>query len=95
MSNPVSNLNTKNNILDIVVNLKENINYIKKFELPLSIAQQIDFQLILNSAHIDNFIIASDIQFNSYVFYYLKKYQLSQSLVINYMLEVFCGEFYR
>lgn len=38
MSNLTSNLNAKNNILDVVIELKENISYIKKFGLFLSIA---------------------------------------------------------
>ena len=71
------------------------MNYIKKFGLPPSVTQHIDSQLILNEIHIDNPIIALDIKLNSYVFHCLKNYQLSQSLVVDSMLEVFCGEFYR
>ncbi len=70
------------------------MNCIEKFGLPLSVAQQIDSRLILNSAHIDDPTIASDIELNSYVLYCLESYQLSQSLVVDYMLEIFRKEFY-
>ena len=81
--------------LDTATELRENINYIEKFGLPPNVAQHIDSQLILNDIHIDDPTIASNIEFNSYVFHYLESYQLSQSLVVNYMLEVFCEEFHR
>ena len=70
------------------------MNYIEKFELPLSIAQYIDFQLILNDIYIDDPKIVSDIKLNSYVFHYREDYQLSQSLVVDYILEVFCEKFH-
>lgn len=34
MSNLANNPNAKTSILDTITNLKENMNYIKKFELP-------------------------------------------------------------
>ncbi len=95
MSNSASNPNAETSTLDVIADLRENMNYIKKFGLSSSIAQYIDSWLIFNDAHIDNLTIVSDIKLNSYVFYYLESYQLSQSLVIDYMLEVFCEEFYR
>lgn len=38
MSNLISNLNVKTNTLNVTAELKENINYIEKFRLSLSIA---------------------------------------------------------
>ena len=76
MLNPASNFNAKTSTLDTTTNLREIMNYIKKFELPLSVAQHIDFQLICNDTHIDNPIIVLDIKLNSYVFHYLESYQL-------------------
>ena len=74
MFNLISNLNAKTNILDVTTELKENINYIKKFGLPPSIAPYIDSQLIFNNIHIDNPTIKSDIKFNSYVLQCLESY---------------------
>ena len=71
------------------------MNYIEKFGLPLSVTQHINSQLIFNDIHIDKPTITSNIEFNSYVIHCLKSYKLSQSLVVNYMLEVFCEEFHR
>ena len=71
------------------------MNYIKKFELPLNIDQYIDFWLIFNDFHIDNLIIASDIELNSYILNYFKSYQLSQSFVFNKILKVFHEKFYK
>ncbi len=74
MSNSTSNLNVENSILDIVVELRENINYIKKFGLLPSIAQHINSQLIFNDVHINNSTIASYIKLNSYILHCLKSY---------------------
>ncbi len=74
MSNPVSNPNAKTITLDATTDLRENMNCIKKFGLLPSIAQSIDSQLILNSAHIDNSTIISDIKLNFYVLHCLKSY---------------------
>ena len=94
MFNSASNPNAKTSTLNAIADLRENMNCIKKFELPPSVTQQIDSQLIFNGVHIDNPTIASDIKFNSYVFYCLESYHFSQSLVVDYMLEIFRWEFY-
>ena len=39
----ISNLNAKNNTLNMIIKLRENIHYIKKFELALNITQYINF----------------------------------------------------
>ena len=74
MSNLINNSNVKTSILDTIAKLRKNINYIKKFGLPPSVALHIDSRLILNNIHIDNPTIASDIKLNSYVFYCLESY---------------------
>ena len=94
MSNLISDPNAKTSTLNAAAELKENMNYIKKFRLPPSVAPYIDFWLILNDININDPTIASNIKLNLYVFHYLESYQLSQSLVIDYMPEVFCEEFY-
>ena len=94
MSNPARDPNAETSTLDAAADLRENMNCIVKFGLPPSVAQHIDSRLILNDAHIDDPTIASDIEFNSYVFQCLESYQLSQSLVVNYILEVLREEFY-
>ncbi len=94
MSNPASDPNAETSTLDAAVDLKDNMNCIEKFGLSSSVTQQIDSRLILNGAHIDDPTIASDIELNSYVLHCLESYQLSQSLVIDYMLEIFYEEFY-
>ena len=95
MFNSTSNPNAESSILDAAAELRENMNYIEKFGLPLSVAPHIYSRLILNDIHIVELIIVSDIELNSYVLYYFESYQLSQSLVIDYMLKVFYEEFYR
>ena len=92
MSSPTSDCNLKT--LDAAAEIRENINYIEKFGLPPSVAQHINSRLIFNDVHIDDPIIASDIELNSYVLHCLESYQFSQSLVVDYMLEIFHGEFY-
>ncbi len=94
MSDPISNPNAENSTIDASAELRNNIDYIKKFGLPPSVAQNINFWLIFNDVHINDPIIASNIELNSYVFYYLENYQFSQSFVINYILEVFHKEFH-
>ena len=42
MSNLASDPNAKTSILDVAINFKKNMNYIKKFGLPPSITQHID-----------------------------------------------------
>lgn len=94
MFNLISNLNAKTSTLDIIADLRENINYIKKIGLFLNIAQNINFWLIINDVHIiDNLTIVSNIKFNSYVIYYLESYQSSQNFVVNYMLKIFVKSF--
>lgn len=56
---------------------KINLTYILKFRLPLSIIQFDDFCLIFNDMHIDNLITILNIKLNSWVFNYLKSYQMS------------------
>ena len=94
MSNSTSDQNAETSTLDAAAELRENMNYIEKFELPPSVAQHIDSRFILNDVHIDDPTIASNIELNSYVLHCLESYQLSQSLVVDYMLEVFREEFY-
>lgn len=77
MFNPASNLNPKTSILDATADLRENINCIKKFGLPLSVAQHIKSRLILNNAPIHDPRTTLDIELNSYIFPYLESYQLS------------------
>ena len=74
MFNPASDPNAATSILGAAADLKENMNCIMKFGLPPSVAQQIDSQLILNSAHIDDPTIASNIELNFYVFHCLESY---------------------
>ena len=92
MFNPTSNHNPKTTILDAVAEIN-NLKYISKFELPANIVYYIDSRLIFHIVHIDNLIIASDVKLNSWVLSCLKSYQLSPSLVVDLMLEVFCKEF--
>ena len=94
MSNSTSDPNAETSTLDAAAELRENMNYIEKFGLPPSVAPHIDSRLIFNDIHIDDPTIASDIELNSYVLHCLKSYQLSQSLVVDYILEVFCEEFH-
>ena len=88
-SSPPSNRNPETTTLDAVAE-RENLNCISKFGLPASIVQYINSRIILYDVHIDNPTIASDVELNSWVFNCLESYQLSLSLVINLMLEVFC-----
>lgn len=74
MSNLISNLNTKNSISDAAINIRENINYIKKFVLSLSIAKYINSQLIFNNININNLTIVSNIEFHSYIFHCYTSY---------------------
>ncbi|MCJ1346029.1 hypothetical protein MMC31_004240 [Peltigera leucophlebia] len=74
MSNLTSDSNPKTSVLDAAAELRENMNYIKKFELPLSVAQHINSRLILNDIYIDKPTIASDIKLNSYVLHCLESY---------------------
>lgn len=60
----ISNPNLDTTTLDATIN-KENLTYILKFRLSLSVAQCIDFCLIFNNIHIDDSIIALNIEFNS------------------------------
>ena len=83
MSNSTSNANAKTSILDAAAKLNKNLNYIKKFRLPLSVTQHIDSWLILNDVYIKNPTIASNIKLNSYVFYHFEIYQPSKSLFVN------------
>ena len=92
MSSSTSNHNPKTTTLDAVAE-RENLNYISKFGLPVNIAHHIDSRLIFYNIHIDNPIIASDLELNLWVFNCLESYQLSPSLVVDLILEVFCKKF--
>ena len=92
-SSPLSNRNSKTTTLDAATE-RENLNCISKFGLPVSIAQYIDLRLIFYNVHIDDPTIASDIKPNLWVLNSLESYQLSPSLVVNLMLEVFCKKFH-
>lgn len=59
----IRNYNPK--ILDLAIELRENLNYIKKFDLPADVAQYIDSCFIINDVQIDNPTIASDVKLNS------------------------------
>ncbi len=74
MSNLASDPNAETNTLDVVADLRKNMNCIEKFRLHPSITQQIDSRLILNGAHINDPTIASDIELNSYVLHCLESY---------------------
>lgn len=87
-----SNCNPKT--LNTIPKLSENINYIRKFGFFLSVAQLIDFRLIFNDVYIDDPRTTSDIETNLYNFHCFENFQLSQSLVIDYMLEVSHENFY-
>lgn len=94
MSNLISDPNTKTSILDAAADLRENINYIEKLRLFPSVAKYINSQHIFNDIHINDLTIASNIKLNLYVFHCLESYQLSQSFVVDYILEIFYEEFY-
>ena len=64
MSNSTSNHNPKTNTLNITIK-KENLNYISKFGLPISITHYIDSRFIFYDIYINNFIIISNIKLNS------------------------------
>ena len=93
MSSSTNNLNTETTTSNIAI-IKDNRSYIKKFGLSVSVAQPINSSFILNDVHINNLTTALDIEFNSWVFNFLKSYQLDSSLVIHMMLEVFREEFH-
>ena len=59
---PTSNCNLET--LDIAAKLRENLNYIEKFELVASITQHINSCFIFNATYIDNSIIASNVKLN-------------------------------
>lgn len=93
-SSLTSNPNINHAILDATSD-KVNLTYISKFGLPSSVIQYINFDLIFNKIHINNFTIVSDIKLNLWVLNWLESYQLSTSLVMHIILEVFCDKFYR
>lgn len=88
MSSSIINLNLKNKTLNTAI-IKNNLSYIKKFELPISIAQYIDFYLIFNNVYINDLIIALDIKLNLWFLNYFKSYQLNLNLVIHIILDIF------
>ena len=92
-SSPPSDRNPETTTLDAAAE-RENLNCISKFGLPTSVAQHIDSRLILHDVHIDDPTIASDVELNSWVLNCLESYQLSPSLVVDLMLEVFREEFH-
>ena len=94
MSTSTSDQNPETATLDTAAE-RENLNYISKFGLPANVAQQhIDSRLILHDVHIDDPTIASDVELNSWVLNCLESYQLSPTLVVDMMLEVFREEFH-
>ena len=93
-SSPLSNRNLKTTTLDAAAK-RENLNCISKFGLPASVVQYTNLYLILYDVHINNSTIALNIEFNLWMFNCLKSYQLSPSLVVNLMLEVFHEKIYR
>lgn len=95
MSSPTSNRNPKTIILDVATKIRENRNYGEKFGLSVNVAQHIDSRLIIYDIHIDNLIIALNVEHNLWILNCCKSYQVRQTLVVNFMLEVFCKEFYR
>ena len=92
-SSPPSDRNPETTILDAVAE-RENLNCISKFGLPTSVAQHIDSCLILHDVYIDDPIIALDVELNLWILNCLERYQLSLSLVVDLMLEVFHEEFH-
>ncbi len=74
--------------------IRENLSYLAKFGLPLSVTQHIDTRLIFHDVDIDDPTRASDIELNLWVLNYFESYQFSPNLVIHRMLKVFCDEFY-
>ena len=90
----ISNRNSKTTTLDITTK-RENLNYILKFGLFANVTQYINLRLILYNVYIDNSTITSDIKVNLWVFNCLESYQLSPSLIINLILEIFCEKFHK
>lgn len=88
----ISSLTPKTTTLDIAD--RENLIYIVKFGISLSIAQYINFYQIFNNIYIDTFITASDIKLNSWFFNCLKSYKFRLTLFIKLMLKVFYDKFY-
>ncbi len=94
MSTSTNNPNPNTTTLNAVT-VRENLNYIENFELPLSVAQYIDIHLIFHDVHIDNLTIMSNIEFNLWLLNCLKNYQLRSALIIYRMLDVFHNKFHR
>lgn len=94
ISSSTSKSNPETAIWDPAI-IKENLNSIAKFELSASLVQYIDSHLIFYSVHINNFTILPDIKLNLHVLNCFKSYQLSPTLVIYKILEVFCNKFYK
>ena len=92
-SSSISDHNPKTTTLNTVK--RENLKYISKFGFPVGVAQQIDSRLILYDIQINNFLAASDVELNSWVFNCLESYQLCPTLVVHMMLKVFRDEFQR
>lgn len=64
ISTSISDLNSKTSTLNTTT-IRENLNYITKFELPPNIAKHIDICLMFHIVHIHDPITASDIKLNS------------------------------
>lgn len=64
MFSSTSNPNPKTKTLNITTS-KNNLNYIKKFELHIDIAKYINSCLIFNDVYIDDLTIVLDIKLNS------------------------------
>lgn len=89
----ISNLNSKVATLDIAD--RENLIYIIKFGLSLSVTQCINSCQILDDIYIDDFTIILDIELNLWVLNCLEIYKPKPTLILELMLEVFHNEFHR
>ena len=93
MSSPTSNYNPRTTTLNADVK-RENLNYISKLGLSANVAHHIDLREIFYDVHIDDLSIALDIELNLWVLNCLESNQLSPSLVVDLILEVFYEEFH-
>lgn len=95
MSISTSNLNPDITTLNYIIIIRENLNYITKFRIPPSITQHINTCLIFYDVHIDDLTTPSDMELNLWVFNHPENYQLSPTLVIYRILNIFYNEFHR
>lgn len=92
ISSSTSDLNPKFKISNITA-IKDNLSYIMKFGLSVGVTKHSDSCLILNNVYFKNSTILSNIELNSWVYNYLKSYQLDSNFVVYMMLEVFQDKF--